>query len=96
MTEPIPPGEEGIVYADCDLEAQVGPKLRHDVVGQYQRPDVVALLLDREPRSSLIEVDNNSWDEVLEDGVLADSDGDGHADPSQGIGSGQQSRVAKA
>ncbi len=56
ITEPLPPGEEGILYADCDLREQVGPKLRHDVIGQYHRPDVVALLLDRAPRSPLIEV----------------------------------------
>ncbi len=72
ITEPLPPGEEGILYADCDLRTQVGPKLRHDVIGQYHRPDVVALLLDRTPRAPLIEVENGEREE--------DAAGDGDAD----------------
>ena len=71
ISDPLPPGEEGILYADCDLRAQVGPKLRHDVIGQYHRPDVVALLLDRAPRAPLIEVGNGEEEEDAADGDSA-------------------------
>jgi nitrilase len=88
MTEPLTPGEEGIIYADCDLEAQVGPKLRHDIVGQYQRPDVVALLLDREPRSPLVEVGRGLQEEALEDEESPTAESNGHAGASTVEGSG--------
>ena len=40
-------GEEGIAYADLDLNACVEPKQFHDVVGYYQRFDVFDLRVDR-------------------------------------------------
>lgn len=36
-------GEEGIVYADIDLEDVVQAKLSHDYAGHYNRPDVFTL-----------------------------------------------------
>ncbi len=54
-SETVPPGEEGIVYAVCDLEAIVGPKLRHDVAGQYNRFDVLSLNLNRAPCQPIFE-----------------------------------------
>jgi aliphatic nitrilase len=54
-SEAIPPGEEGIVYADCDIEAIIAPKLRHDIVGHYNRFDVLSLHLNRTPLRPLIE-----------------------------------------
>jgi aliphatic nitrilase len=45
----VPPGEEGIVYADCDLAAIIAPKLRHDVAGHSNRCDVLSLHLNRTP-----------------------------------------------
>ncbi|MCH7910592.1 MAG: hypothetical protein IIB38_13375 [Candidatus Hydrogenedentes bacterium] len=51
----VPPGEEGIVYADCDIESIVGPKLRHDIVGQYNRFDILSLNLNRRPAQPLFE-----------------------------------------
>lgn len=51
----VAPGEEGIVYADCDIEAIIAPKLRHDVAGHYNRSDVLALRLNRSPLKPLIE-----------------------------------------
>ncbi len=96
MTEALPPGEEGILYADCDLEAQVGPKLRHDVVGQYQRPDVVALLLDREPRSPLVEVggevESRTPDHAPE--VQPGHEHQGHAHPEHDNGHSGAARAA--
>lgn len=40
-------GEEGIAYADLDLNACVEPKQFHDVVGYYQRYDVFDLKVNR-------------------------------------------------
>jgi predicted amidohydrolase len=43
-------GEEGILYADMDLEECVEGKQYHDVVGGYQRLDVFELRVDRARR----------------------------------------------
>lgn len=40
-------GEEGIAYADLDLNECVEPKQFHDVVGYYQRYDVFDLKVNR-------------------------------------------------
>jgi nitrilase len=40
-------GEEGIVYADLDLNECVEPKQFHDTVGYYQRYDVFGLKVNR-------------------------------------------------
>jgi hypothetical protein len=39
--------EEGILYADMDLDACIEGKQYHDVVGGYQRLDVFDLKVDR-------------------------------------------------
>jgi aliphatic nitrilase len=39
--------EEGILYADCDLELGVLTKLRHDFAGHYNRPDIFQLHVNR-------------------------------------------------
>ncbi|HSR33069.1 MAG TPA: hypothetical protein VLY63_21095 [Anaerolineae bacterium] len=38
--------EEGILYADADLEEAVRAKLTHDFAGHYNRPDVFQLRLN--------------------------------------------------
>ncbi|KAK4980889.1 hypothetical protein LTR66_010306, partial [Elasticomyces elasticus] len=43
-------GEEGIAYADLDLNECVQPKQFHDVVGGYQRLDVFDIKIDRRRR----------------------------------------------
>lgn len=40
-------GEEGIAYAELDLEDCVEPKQFHDTVGYYQRFDIFDLKVDR-------------------------------------------------
>lgn len=40
-------GEEGIAYAELDLEDCVEPKQFHDTVGYYQRFDILDLKVDR-------------------------------------------------
>ena len=39
--------EEGIVYADCDLDDAVSAKIRHDYTGHYNRADVFHLQVNR-------------------------------------------------
>lgn len=39
--------EEGILYADCDLESCITMKLRHDFAGHYNRPDIFQLHVNR-------------------------------------------------
>lgn len=39
--------EEGIIYADCDLEQGIQMKLRHDFAGHYNRPDIFKLEINR-------------------------------------------------
>ncbi len=39
--------EEGILYADCDLELGILTKLRHDFAGHYNRPDIFQLHINR-------------------------------------------------
>jgi nitrilase len=58
ITDTVSPDREEIVYAVCDIEAIVGPKLRHDVAGQYNRFDVLSLRLNRAPCLPIIETGN--------------------------------------
>jgi len=39
--------EEGILYAECDLELGILTKLRHDFAGHYNRPDIFQLHVNR-------------------------------------------------
>jgi aliphatic nitrilase len=39
--------DEGILYADCDLEIGIKMKLRHDFAGHYNRPDIFQLHVNR-------------------------------------------------
>ncbi len=70
FSETVPPGEEGIVYAECDIEAVIGPKLRHDVAGQYNRFDVLSLNLNRTPCRPLFEYGGEAGNK--EEGTDAD------------------------
>jgi nitrilase len=39
--------EEGILYAECNLEVAIQMKLRHDFAGHYNRPDIFHLQINR-------------------------------------------------
>jgi nitrilase len=39
--------EEGILYADCNLDLAIQMKLRHDFAGHYNRPDIFQLHINR-------------------------------------------------
>jgi len=55
MSDPVSPDREEIIYAVCDIEAIIAPKLRHDLAGQYNRFDVLSLNLNRAPCRPIIE-----------------------------------------
>ena len=40
-------GEEGILYADCNIDLSIQQKLRHDFAGHYNRPDIFQLHVNR-------------------------------------------------
>lgn len=40
--------EEGILYAELDLEAGIKMKLRHDFAGHYNRPDIFQMHINRD------------------------------------------------
>lgn len=42
--------QEGIVYAEIDLNACIQPKQMHDIIGAYNRFDIFDLRIDRRPR----------------------------------------------
>lgn len=84
-------GEEGIAYADLDLNRCVEPKQFHDVVGGYQRFDVFDLKVTRErleaettfePRVDSMQADTNAEPRQRAD---ATSEEKQHAD-SPGLG----------
>jgi aliphatic nitrilase len=39
--------EEGILYADCNLDLGIQTKLRHDFAGHYNRPDIFQVHINR-------------------------------------------------
>ena len=49
LAGPLDPNEEGMVIAEIDIEKIIEQKLQHDIVGHYQRFDVLSLNLNRRP-----------------------------------------------
>ena len=46
--------EEGILYADIDLQECVKHKLHHDFSGHYNREDILQLYINRDARNSIM------------------------------------------
>ena len=46
--------DEGIVYADIDLNRCIQPKQMHDIIGHYNRFDVFTLHVNREPQRGVV------------------------------------------
>lgn len=49
LCDPLPEDEEGIVYADLDLNNIFAAKAYLDPVGQYSRPDIFCLHINKNP-----------------------------------------------
>ncbi|PNH37582.1 hypothetical protein VD0004_g9209 [Verticillium dahliae] len=49
LAKRLPPGEEGILYADVDLAEKTKAKQNLDIVGHYCRPDQSSLRVNRYP-----------------------------------------------
>ncbi len=54
MHEPLPEGQEGLVYADIDLGMISLAKAAADPAGHYSRPDVTRLLFNRTPGDRVV------------------------------------------
>lgn len=54
ISEMLPEGQEGIVYADLDLGMISLAKAAADPAGHYARPDVTRLLLDKTPGDRVV------------------------------------------
>jgi aliphatic nitrilase len=55
LAEPLEEHEEGILYADLDFSLIAIAKSAADPVGHYSRPDVVRLLLNRQPSPVVVD-----------------------------------------
>jgi aliphatic nitrilase len=51
--------EEGIVYADIDLEKCIQPKQMHDILGHYHRFDIYNLRVNTAPTRNITFIDNH-------------------------------------
>jgi len=56
LAGPLDPNEEGMVIAEIDIEKIIEQKLQHDIVGHYNRFDVLSLNLNRQPQKAIWEM----------------------------------------
>ena len=82
-------GEEGIAYADLDLNACVEPKQFHDVASQgYQRFDVFDLKVNRGRRGAESSFETSDDRSSLAEDVIQTASSIGDQEPQHGIGRG--------
>lgn len=60
LTEPMPPTEQGLVYADLELDAALRSKCFVDACGHYSRPDLLWLGVDEREKSHKVAVTEGS------------------------------------
>ena len=70
--------DEGILYADLDLDAARARRRLLDVVGHYNRPDVFRLIVDDRPKPHLAYLAHAGADDRAGNG---DGDWDAHGEP---------------
>jgi aliphatic nitrilase len=68
LCEPLAEDEEGILYADLDPAMIPIAKAAADPAGHYSRPDAVRLIVNREKRRVMTEI-NISQPECKEDSI---------------------------
>jgi aliphatic nitrilase len=51
--------DEGMVYADIDLEKCIQPKQMHDILGHYNRFDIFDLRVNTAPTRKITFIDNH-------------------------------------
>jgi aliphatic nitrilase len=56
LCEPLPDDQEGIVYADLDPAMVAIAKAAADPAGHYSRPDAVQLIVNRQKRTVMSEI----------------------------------------
>lgn len=56
LAGPMDPNKEGMVIAEIDIEKIIEQKLQHDIVGHYNRFDVLSLNLNRLPQKAIWEM----------------------------------------
>lgn len=61
FSEPIPPDQEGIVYADLPMDLLVTMRSFVDCVGHYSRPDLLWLGVDKREKKH-VRSENDSVD----------------------------------
>lgn len=52
--------QEGILYAEIDLDEKSGAHLDLDTVGHYARPDVFQLRVDRQPKQPMVDMTDHA------------------------------------
>lgn len=86
--------EEGILYADLDLEVGIKMKLRHDFAGHYNRPDVFQMRLNAQAPQIFGVVGQEPPALSLEEPVRAPLGGDGRPIPTLPEGTPDQGGAA--
>ncbi|HLS49251.1 MAG TPA: nitrilase-related carbon-nitrogen hydrolase, partial [Actinomycetaceae bacterium] len=71
-TEPLPPTEEGIVYADVDLTALETAKYVLDPTGHYSRPDIFSVSINRQRQSAVTERLDAPTEQAGADGAMGE------------------------
>jgi predicted amidohydrolase len=66
--------DEGIVYAEIDLDLPIELKQMHDIVGHYNRFDVLSLHLNRSPIQPLFESGAQPIREIMDGTAPSDQD----------------------